>query len=398
MLPIAEPPLPQGTVAPRARLADAGAPRVVQFTKGFWVGGTEVQVLELLRGLPPHVSALRVAVLEQEGPLLPSVRALGHEPRAFPLGGSAMSATAARRIVEAARWLRGQGAQLVHVHDFYATLVAVPAARLAGCKVVVGRLDLAHWHSPLQRRALRLLTRSAHHVVANAEAIRQQLLTQEGLPRERVSVIHNGRDVAAFDRLLLAGPQAPLPDTGSAPVVLHVANMGHPVKRQEDLIAALALARQHVPALRLFLVGDGPRRPMLERLAAQQRVTDAVHFLGQRPDVPALYARAAVGVNCSSAEGLSNAVMEGMAASTPMVVTDVGGNPELVADGVRGRVVPPASPEALAAALVQLVRAPAAARAMGRAGRAHVEECLSLQRMVEAHAALYRRLVGGGKP
>jgi L-malate glycosyltransferase len=384
-----------GRTPPDAHLAPATQrPRVVQFTKGFWVGGTEVQVLELLRAAGPHAS-MQSAVLEHEGPLLAGVRALGLEPPAFPLGKSALGPTTLRRIWEAARWLRRQRTQLVHVHDFYATLVAVPAARLAGCKVVVGRLDLAHWHSPLQARALRWATRAAHHVVANAEAIRTQLLEEEGLPAERVSVIPNGLDLAAFDACLRAGPQAPLPDIGDAPLVVHVANMGHPVKRQEDLVAALALARQKEPALRLFLVGDGPRRPALERLAAQQGVAGAVHFLGQRPDVPALYARAAVGVNCSSAEGLSNAVMEGMAAGTPMVVTDVGGNPELVADGVRGRVVPPGSPPALAAALVQLVRARALAHAMGRAGRAHVEECLSLQRMVEAHAALYRRLVEG---
>jgi glycosyltransferase involved in cell wall biosynthesis len=120
-----------------------------------------------------------------------------------------------------------------------------------------------------------------------------------------------------------------------------------------------------------------------------------VHFLSWRSDVAAIYARATVGVNCSLAEGLSNAVMEGMAAGRPMVVTRVGGNPELVADGVHGRVVPPASPLALAGALVQLVQSPKEARAMGRAARAHVEAHLSLQRMVEAHAALYARLVHG---
>jgi L-malate glycosyltransferase len=280
------------------------------------------------------------------------------------------------------------------VHDFYATLVAVPAARLAGCKVLVGRLDMAHWHSPLQAHALRFLTARAHHVVANAQAIRTQLLAQEGLAPDKVSVIHNGLDLAAFDAQLRRGPTAPLPDAGEGPLVVHVANMGHPVKRQEDLLQALALARRQMPGLRAYLVGDGRRRPELEGLCTRLGLRGAVHFLSWRSDVAALYARASVGVNCSLAEGLSNAVIEGMAAGLPMVVTDVGGNPELVQDGVRGRVVPPADPEALAAALVQVLRSPGVARAMGRAARVHVEAHLTLERMVEAHAALYRRLVG----
>ena len=393
LLPASEAPAPRAAHAPSRPAATGAPPRVVQFTKGFWVGGTEVQVLELLRAQGPQ-AAMRVAVLEREGPLLPSVRALGLEPPAFPLGRSALGPTTLLRIWEAARWLRRERAQLVHVHDFYASLVAVPAAQLAGCKVLVGRLDLAHWHSPLQGLALRFLTARADHVVANAEAIRAQLLTREGLAPSRVSVIPNGLDLGAFDAQLRRGPIAPLPDTGEAPLVVHVANMGHPVKRQEDLLQALALARRRVPTLRAFLVGDGHRRPELEGLCTRLGLRSAVHFLSWRTDVAALYARASVGVNCSLAEGLSNAVIEGMAAGIPMVVTDVGGNPELVADGVRGRVVPPRAPEALAAALVQLVQSPGVSRAMGRAARMHVEERLTLQRMVEAHAALYRRLVG----
>ncbi|MBU8894172.1 glycosyltransferase family 1 protein [Corallococcus sp. H22C18031201] len=368
--------------------------RLVQFTKSFWLGGTEVQVVELLRGLPRHYP-VQVAVLEKDGPLLEGVRALGIEPVAFPLGPSARHPVTLRRVVAAASWLRRMKVELVHAQDLYSALIAVPAARLAGCKVVVSRLDLGHWHTSLQARVLRWLTAHAHHVVANAEAIRSQLLAKEGLPPERVSVIRNGLDVAAFDARAREGLFLDVPDIGDAPLVVHVANMSHPVKRQEDLIAAVARARRRVPTLQAFLVGDGARRPELESFASAQGVADAVHFLSWRADVPALYARATVGVNCSAAEGLSNAVMEGMAAGLPMVVTDVGGNPELVANGRRGRVVPARAPDALASALVELVGAPDTAKAMGRAARSFVVSELGLGRMVAEHDALYRRLVHG---
>jgi L-malate glycosyltransferase len=115
-----------------------------------------------------------------------------------------------------------------------------------------------------------------------------------------------------------------------------------------------------------------------------------VHFLGSRGDVPALYARAAFGVLCSSAEGLSNAVMEGMAAGRAMVVTRVGGNPELVVHGEHGLVVEPAQPLQLAAAFRSLLADPAGSRRMGAAARRHVERELTLQRMVRRHEALYQ--------
>ncbi|MBF5041213.1 glycosyltransferase [Aggregicoccus sp. 17bor-14] len=368
--------------------------RLVQFTRSFHLGGTEVQVVELLRGLPAHYRT-QVCVLQEGGALLPAVRALGHAPEAFPLQGSLAQANTALQVARLARWLRRQRVELVHVHDFYSSALAVPACRLAGVKAIVGRLDLSHWQGPARRALHAHLTGLAHHVVVNAEAIRTQLLSEEGLAPDRVSVIHNGLDLPRFDARSAAGLQAPLPDTGGAPWLLHVANMNHPVKRQEDLFHALALLARRGTVLHALLVGDGPRRPELERLCEQRGLRRQVHFLGFRQDVPALYARAAFGVLCSSAEGLSNAVMEGLAAGRAMVVTRVGGNPELVLHGARGLVVEPCRPEQLADAFLQLLSDPVRAEALGAAGRRFVERELTLAEMVRRHDALYRRVVGG---
>lgn len=369
--------------------------RLVQFTKSFHIGGTEVQVLELLRGLPASYR-VQVSVLEDEGPLLGALARLGFEPEVFPLHGSLARLNTALQVGRLARWLRRSRAEVVHVHDFYSTMLVVPAARLAGTKVIVGRLDLSHWQGPARRLLHARLTRMADHVVANCDAIRQMLMKEEGLPASRVSVIHNGLDVARFDARAREGLQGALPDTGGAPVVVHVANMNHPVKRQEDLLTALHLLRHAGRTPHAFLVGDGPRRPELERLAAELGVADRVHFLGHRADVPALYARATLGVLCSTAEGLSNAVMEGMAAGLPMVVTRVGGNPDLVVDGERGLVVDAQRPAELCHALQRLLESPREARRMGAAARAFVERELSLKRMVRRHDALYRKVAGRG--
>lgn len=366
--------------------------RLVQFTKAFYIGGTEVQVVELLRGLPGHYQ-VQVSVLDDEGPLREEVWKLGHIPKAFSLHGSFARPNTLLQIARLAKWLRDVRAEVLHVHDFYATLVAVPAAKLAGCKVIVGRLDLAHWHGRARRALLQALTHVADHVIANADAIRQMLIREERVPSEKISVIHNGIDLQRFDRRRAEGLKAPLPKV-DGPVVVHVANMTHPVKRQEDLLDAIASLERDGRRLNAFLVGDGARRSQLEQQARELGITDRIHFLGHRQDVPAIYAHATLGVLCSTAEGLSNAVIEGMAAGLPMVVTSVGGNPELVADGARGYVVPPKRPRELAAAFARVLDEPERARQMGRAARRFVESELTLERMVARHDELYRKLAG----
>lgn len=374
----------------------SGRVRVVEFTNCFHVGGAEVQVLELLRRLPPEYE-VSVHALDASGPLLDETRALGYEPHVHSLGGSFLRPAVLREALRLARWFRAERIELVHAQDFYSTLLGVPAAKLAGVPVVVSRLDLVHWHGRARHLALAAATHAADAVVANCVAVRDLVVHRERVPAERVAVIRNGLDIARFDALRSGPLSAPLPETGAAPVVALVANMRHEVKRQEDFLAALARVRRGVPDVKAFLVGEGARRPQLERVAGELGLREGVFFLGGRPDVPAVLARATLGVLCSRQEGLSNAVMEGMAAGLPMVVTDAGGNAELVRDGAHGYVVPPERPEALAQAMLRLLADPARGRRMGQAARRFVETELTLERMIEEHDRLYRRLVAGAR-
>lgn len=353
-----------------------------------------MQLLELLRRLPSDYD-VSVHALDARGPLLDETRALGYEPRVHPLGGSLLRPAVVAEAVRIARTLRTERVDLVHAQDFYSTLLGVLAAKIAGIPVVVSRLDLVHWHGRARHLALAAASHAADAVIANCEAVRDLVVYRERVPGERVVVIRNGLDLARFDaqRAALA---APLPDTRGAPVAILVANMRHEVKRQEDFLTALALVRRGVPSMRAFLVGEGQRQRQLEATARELGLADAVTFLGARGDVPAVLARGTLGVLCSRQEGLSNAVMEGMAAGLPMVVTDAGGNAELVKEGERGFVVPPERPEALANAILRVVGDPGRARRMGEAARRFVERELTLDRMVGDHDRLYRLLVRAG--
>jgi glycosyltransferase involved in cell wall biosynthesis len=365
--------------------------RIVEFTNCFHVGGGEVQLLELLRRLPADYD-VSVHALDPRGPLLEETRALGYEPHVHPLGGSFMSAATLSETMKLARWLRAERIDLVHAQDFYSTLIGVPAAKLAGVPVVVSRLDLVHWHGRVRHLALAAASHAADVVIANCLAVRDLVVYRERVSPERVVVIRNGIDIARFDASSKGPLAAPLPATGPGPIAVLVANMRHEVKRQEDFLAAFAQVRRAVPEARAFLAGEGARRTALEQMSRGLGLDGTVFFLGVRADVPAILARATFGVLCSRQEGLSNAVIEGMAAGLPMIVTDAGGNAELVRDGERGFVVRPEDPPALAQAMLRVLSDPERARRMGAAARRYVEEELTLEQMIDAHDQLYRRL------
>ena len=370
--------------------------RLVQFTNCFHVGGGEMQFLELLRRLPSGYD-VSVHALDPRGPLLAETRALGYEPHIHPLHGSLMRPATVTETARLSWWLRRERIDLVHAQDFYSTLLGVPAARFAGVPVVVSRLDLVHGHGSVRHVALAAASHAADVVIANCEAVKRFVVERERIPAGHVCVIRNGLDVERFDAAMRAPLLEPLPGTGNAAVAVLVANMRHEVKRQEDFLTALAKVRRDGADVVAFLVGEGARRGVLERMAADLGLERAAFFLGGRKDVPAILARGTFGVLCSKQEGLSNAVMEGMAAALPMLVTDAGGNAELVLDGERGWVVPPERPDALARAMTRILEAPARAERMGAAARRFVEAELTLERMIAEHDRLYRQVARGAR-
>jgi glycosyltransferase involved in cell wall biosynthesis len=370
------------------------ATKVLVFQNRFLIGGQERQTVLHLRTIDRARWAPIVACLHFEGEHLEDLEAIGVVPESLDIRKIVRPQTAWRVMQLAAR-IRRERIAIVHAQDFYTNLLGTLAARLAGAPAIVTRVDLRHNLGAAKRATLTAMSQLATRVLVNALCIRD-LCISEGVPSERVSVVRNGVDLAAFDALAARPPAEPVPD--ARPTVVNVANMHHPVKGQEDLLVAMREVVRRVRDAQLVLVGDGVRRPGLERLARELGLTAHVRFLGHRLDVPALLARAAVSVSSSHAEGISNAVLEGMASRKPVVATAVGGNPELVREGVTGFVVPPGAPAALAARLADALADEAAARRMGDAGRAVVEREFSVEQMKLSYDALYRACLEDSRP
>ncbi|MER5422726.1 glycosyltransferase [Streptosporangium roseum] len=353
------------------------------------LGGTEVQVSLLARELHARNIDVKVLVLRRGGRHTEPSHLEGvevHQLGFVPVSPRPSALTRnLRACISLLRLLRRLRPQVLHAFLYFGYVVGPPAARLARVPVVVaGRRSQGFfkrnrgWVLALERG----MTRITDHVVANAVAIAEETRAVERVPAHKLSVIYNGLPESAFD------PVEPEHVDTSLPVIVCVANLLE-VKGHRFLIEAAALLSQQGRACTVVLIGEGPERGRLETQAAALGVD--VRFLGFRADTAGFLARADVVVLPSLSEGLSNAVMEAMAAGRPTVATSVGGTPELLED--RGLLVPPADPAALAEAITHLLTQPQHATTLATAARAWARKNLDTTAMTTQHINLYHQLL-----
>jgi len=295
---------------------------------------------------------------------------------------------AANRLAEIrsmVRLFRERQFDVVHAHNTYPHIYASIAARWAGVPVVVqtrhGQRSGHGWRATLQYRwASRLVDR----IVAVSDDAARLCVESDGIRADKVCRIWNGIDLDEFH---YRGPIA-------EPVAMAVARLSAE-KDFPTLLRAVAFAMPYVPELRLRIVGDGPDRMRLEQLTRELGIGERVEFLGERRDVAALLAQAAFFVTTSLTEGISLTLLEAMAVGLPVIATSVGGNPEIVIDGVTGRLTPSGDAHAVAQAIVQMAQAPECWADYGGAGRERVLTHFDIRRMAAEYEDLYLQLLAG---
>ena len=296
--------------------------------------------------------------------------------------------------------LIGQRPQIAHFFLPASYAVGGPLALLARTpnRVMSRRsLNLYQQKLPLVARLERWLHKRMNAILGNSGAVVRELIELEGCPPNRVGLIHNGIDTKAFSGQ--PGKADIRDQLGIDPesfVAIIVANL-IPYKGHADLLNALSRVRDRLPQpWSLLCVGrDDGILLHLEDLARANGIAAQVHFMGERRDIPRLLAASDAGVLCSHQEGFSNAILEGMAAGLPMVVTDVGGNGEAVLDGETGFVVRPRDPEALGEAILKLAADPALRAKQGKKAHQRVEAHFSIQTCVAKYDRLYSALLAG---
>jgi len=304
-----------------------------------------------------------------------------------------------RRLPTVVAALRQLRIDILHTHLFDASVVGLTAGVLAGVPLRVMTRHYSDYHTRIGKRwhvgLDRMCTRLAHSVIAVSHQTRRVMLEEEGAPAEKVVVIHNGIDLSrvkspSYEEV--AQPRREL-DVENCAMVSVIARL-HPEKGHEYLFRALPrLLSATRGKLRLLVAGAGPFRETYGREVSGLGVEEAVRFLGFRTDIARILSVSDVVVLPSVAEAFGLVLAEAMAMEKAVVATRVGGIPEIIQDGVTGVLVPPASPEALADAILALLRDPVRRAQLGRAGRRRVEEAFRFERMMEGYEAVYETLL-----
>ena len=364
----------------------------------FHQGGSERQGVQLARLLSASGAArVTLASLEQAGVLLPEAERLGlGELPEFPLTSfyDRNMLTQLRRCVAL---LKAQAIDVVQTFDFYTNVFGLTAATLARVPVRIGARRESEGHrTPTQRWAERRAFALAHVVVANAEAVRRELI-RDGVPASKVVTIHNGLDMnrvaptanlSRTDVLALLG----LPAAPERRFVTIVANLRSAYKDHPTFLKAAQKVSEAVPDAAFVLAGEGPLVEDMRVMARDLGIGEQTFFLGRCMRVAELLAVSEVCVLSSKdGEGFSNSIVEYMAAARPVVATDVGGAREAIITGETGYVVPARDDENMAARIIELLLEPEHARAMGQRGKMVVEEKFSCETQLARTLELYGR-------
>ncbi len=346
--------------------------------------GTESQLLALIRGLDR--SRFRPSLVLLDGT---DVESRSLEPENCEVLRLGVARLASRAMLRAARVLhdrwRVDRPDVLQVYFMDSAYFSIPIARWVGVpRIVRVRNNLGYWLTRKHRILSRFVSRLADVTVTNSEAGKEALIAAEGLAPDRVRVLENGVDLDRFPRVVTRGDAAVVR-------VGCVANL-RPVKNIDGLVRAAKVVCDRFPQVEFAVAGDGPERGALEALRDSLGLAGRFHFHGSVADVPGFLRELDIAVLPSHSEGMSNAVLEYLAAGKAVVATEVGANGKLLGDGQYGRLVPAGNIPALADAISRLVGDPVDTHRLGKFGRERVEREYSRAAMVRRFERFYADL------
>lgn len=376
-------------------------PRVLSLalTAGSGYGGAEKLAYEFAHRLDPARFASYLCTIRAEHP----TRRESHTRDAAVLAARGVRAVNLGQPGPALLTPRGwwrlysllarESIDIVHAHMPRASAPGGVLARLARVPVVV-----SHEHgSTLEGKRLRplldreVVARLSTVMIAVSDYDRENLITRERIPPQRIRVLHNG-----IPRLEEPPEDAPpVLDRSAARWLIGAVGRLYAQKDYGTLIRAMALLRDRGYPVRCLIIGDGPQERELQALIEQLQLGQHVELAGRREDIPRVICELDVAVLSSIWEGSPLAALEYMAAGTPIVSTAVGGVPEMIRDGVEGLLVPPSDPKALAAAIARLLDDRNLAARLGAAAQSRQRDAYDLDGLVRRLEDLYLELLAG---
>jgi glycosyltransferase involved in cell wall biosynthesis len=358
------------------------------------IGGAEQQLLELVRGINKKRFKPFVVTLYPGGPLDDEISRI---PDVEIISVNRKGKYDFSVLLKIIALLRQEKIDIIQPFltpaTFYGLLAAI--IKRTPVKIVTERCGVrlkATIGNKLYRKIEDLLTRFADWAVPNSEAGRR-FLVDRGINPAHIKVIYNGINLERLtpDQNNIAQIRNQMGLSPNGTIVGITASLT-PAKDHATFLQMAKIIHGVMPQTRFALLGEGPLRSSLERMVADLDLEPCFTFFGRQRDIGSYISAFDVACLCSvDHEGCSNAILEAMALSKPVVATDIGGNKELVAQGKTGLLVPIRSPQALADAILTYLRQPEWARDIGQRAREMVLTRFSLARMVYDYEQLYEQ-------
>lgn len=354
------------------------------------IGGAEQVIYNLIENTDPSKYDVSILCLDHSmGPFGIQLQKKGYKVRTLNRKpGFDLSL-----IKKIRRYIIHHHIDILHCHQYTPFVYGVLGAAFSPCKVIFtehGRFypDHRKFKRVLVNPLLNLLS---DQVTAISAATREALITFENFPKENIKVIYNGIDDSKY---LLPHDEALKNSFGipsGAPVLGTVARLDS-IKNHPMMIKALKIVQKTFPETVLLIVGDGPEGEDLKSLVSQHGLSSYVFFTGFREDAHLFYKIMDIFLLTSFSEGTAMTLLEAMATSLPCIVTNVGGNPEIVKDKETGFIIPSDDEKTLAAKICKLFRNEGLKKQFGKAGRRKFEEKFTIDNMVRSYQVIYNKL------
>lgn len=352
------------------------------------LGGGERIALKLAALMPLYGYRASILTLSAD-PASPALESPPCPVYLLPLQ-SAYDLTALKGAFALQRFLKQQKIQIVQTFfessDIWAGFVT---KSMSNAKLIWSRRDMGILRTQKHEIAYRVMAHLPDAVFAVSELVRQHCIEEDRIDPDRVQTIYNGLDLADWTT------SQPPRSSAHQPVITSIGNIRH-VKGHDVFIKAAASIVPHFPDV-CFSIAGGVLEPAyfeeLQALIRNLNLDDHFHFVGAVTNLREHLSAADIFVLPSRSEGFSNAIVEAMAASLPVVATNVGGNAEAVQNGVSGYIVPSEDPQALAASIMQLLADPIKAKEMGAAGKQRVAEKFTIEAMMKQTITTYKKLL-----
>jgi glycosyltransferase involved in cell wall biosynthesis len=366
---------------------------ILYILSSFKSGGTESQLLEILKRMDRGRFEPRVVCFSRTGGLLRAMEDLGIEIETLGFD-SLLSPRALKAFRRVAAWARARNVRIIHGFHFHGCFYgAILKKMIPGSRLILCEQGLTEASGFRYRLGRAFYYRASDVILANCLAVRDVVASRDRLDPARVRIIHGGVDMEKFRP---AKPQAG-GRRGEDGVVIGCVGRLHPDKGQLVLAKAAPEILGALPGARIVLAGDGPQRGALEAAIAAGGVSERMILLGDQRDIPALLSTFDLLILPSMNEGFANAALEAMSCGVPVIASDAGGNPEVVRDGQTGRLFRKGDAASLAACVVEMAKDLPRARALAGAARERAVKEFGVDTLVRRHEELYGELIAGGE-